>query len=113
VERSRTIFSPISEEVIDVRSEATLVAQADEQVEHGGAETRHPDRGVTVADVELDAMRVLWQWIGYLMGIPDELLPTGVDKPRQLNVAALGVQPRLIPDDSRIRHEDEKTRPPF
>jgi len=34
--------------------------------------------GVEITDEETEAIRQLWHWVGYLMGVPDELLPTSM-----------------------------------
>ncbi|QBS45309.1 hypothetical protein DMB37_39760 [Nocardia sp. CS682] len=44
--------------------------------------------GAEFTDDELEAVRALWQWIGYLMGVPDELLPVEIEEARQLAAAA-------------------------
>ncbi|MQY06978.1 oxygenase MpaB family protein [Actinomadura macrotermitis] len=35
--------------------------------------------GVEVTEEETEAVRRFWQWTGYLMGVPDDLLPTSME----------------------------------
>lgn len=56
--------------------------------------------GVRFTDAELEAIRALWHWIGYLMGVPDELLPTDLDKPVEFNIAAMNIF--APPDDDTV-----------
>jgi hypothetical protein len=41
--------------------------------------------GVKVTDEETEAVRQLWRWVGYLMGVPDGLLPTSMELADQLS----------------------------
>ncbi|MFB8282286.1 oxygenase MpaB family protein [Nocardia colli] len=43
---------------------------------------------ISLRDDELEAIRQLWFWIAYLMGVPDELLPHSLERAAAFNLAA-------------------------
>jgi len=47
--------------------------------------------GIEFSADEREAIRALWHWIGYLMGVPEELLPTSIERAELLNAAALKI----------------------
>lgn len=40
--------------------------------------------GASFTDAEMEAMRATWRWIAFLMGIPDQLLPTDLTRAQQM-----------------------------
>jgi hypothetical protein len=60
------------------------------------------DLGVRFTPAEEEAITHLWRWIGYVMGVPEELLPTGAADARERVDLALAADPGPIEDSPRL-----------
>ncbi|MFI6869534.1 oxygenase MpaB family protein [Nocardia sp. NPDC050406] len=50
--------------------------------------TMHELFDMTLTPEEIESVRQLWHWIGYLMGVPDELLPHTIEDATEVSRAA-------------------------
>jgi hypothetical protein len=62
------------------------------------------DLGVRFSPEEHEAIAHLWRWVGYVMGVPDDLLPTSAAEAREVIEAGLMLDPGPNEDSPKLMH---------